>query len=235
MTEPLFAEIEAVAFDLDGTLVDSVADLADAANAMRRELGIAPLQEAVLLSFIGDGIGRLVHRALTNDHESLADNDLWEKGFALFVRHYAENLTVRTRAYPQVVDTLGLLKTLGLPLAVVTNKSERFARAILKNLELADIFSLLLGGDSLPEKKPAALPLLHVCEAFAIAPEKLLMVGDSRNDILTARAAGTKVVGVDFGYGDMTALAADEATRPDAVVAHFVDIYHLLQRNAGTA
>lgn len=139
------------------------------------------------------------------------------------------------RAYPQVVDTLGLLKTLGLPLAVVTNKSERFARAILKNLELADIFSLLLGGDSLPEKKPAALPLLHVCEAFAIAPEKLLMVGDSRNDILTARAAGTKVVGVDFGYGDMTALAADEATRPDAVVAHFVDIYHLLQRNAGTA
>ncbi|MDO5686606.1 MAG: phosphoglycolate phosphatase [Neisseria sp.] len=224
-----FADIQAVAFDLDGTLVDSVADLANSANAMRAALAMPPLPQEVLLSFIGDGMARLVHRALCGDHHSLADEALWARGFDLFVRHYALHLTDLTRPYPQVRDTLALLKTLHLPLVVITNKNERFARDILKNLELADEFSLLIGGDTLPEKKPSALPLLHTCQVLNIAPENLLMVGDSRNDILAARAAGAAVIGVTFGYGDMAALDADAATRPDATVSAFVEIYRLLR------
>lgn len=224
-------EIQAVAFDLDGTLVDSIGDLAASCNAMRQALDLPLLEESVLLSFVGDGIGRMVHRALTNDHESLAEQSLWEKGFALFVRHYMEHLTDRTRPYPQVEDTLGLLKTLHLPLAVITNKSERFAAMILRQLGLEDEFSLLIGGDTLPEKKPHALPLLHACENFGIAPEHLLMVGDSRNDILAAKNAGCVSCGVMFGYGRMEELIRQPETTPDFTVHHFIDIYQTIKKN----
>lgn len=224
----LFDDIKAVAFDLDGTLADTAGDLADAANSMRHSLNLPPLKEEVLLSFIGDGIGRLVHRALTDSHDSFAEHKLWEKGFSLYVKHYAAHITDRSKLYPQVADTLALLKIRQLPLALVTNKSIIFAKEVVKNLKIDQYFSLMIGGDSLSEKKPSAIPLLHVCESFNIQSNQLLMVGDSINDILAARNAQAKVIGVSFGYGNMQKLAQDENTRPDKVISNFGEIYNLL-------
>lgn len=201
--------IKAIAFDLDGTLVDSLPDLIAAANAMRTELGLPPLQDARIRAHVGDGIASLVHRAITDERDGQAPHEQWEQGFRFFVQYYRAHLTVHTTVYPGVTTALGLLKALQLPLAVVTNKSERLAQPLLQELGLADDFALILGGDSLPEKKPSAMPLLHTCQAFHIQPAELLMIGDSANDVRAARAAGCPVALVRYGYADADSLQAD--------------------------
>ena len=221
--------IQAFAFDLDGTLVDSIKDLALAANAMREALGMDDLPIDTLKSFVGDGMGRLVHRALTNDHEALADEALWQQGFAFFAHYYHEHIADYSSPYAGVVDGVQLLKSLGYPVVVVTNKSERFAIKLLADLGLLDEFSLVVGGDTLPEKKPSALPLQHVCGVLHIEPKHLAMVGDSHNDILTAKAAGAYAIGVDYGYENMDDLAQDPATCPDAVIHSLTELYPAAQ------
>lgn len=201
--------IRAVAFDLDGTLVDSLPDLAAAANAMRAAFDLPPLPQERIQSHVGDGIGSLVHRALTDSRDGQAAATDWERGYAFFVRHYHEHLDEGTTIYPGVVDALALLRTLQLPLAVVTNKSERLALPLLERLGLRDYFSLVIGGDTLAERKPSAMPLLHTAQVLGVPPAALLMVGDSANDVLTARAAGSPVVAVDYGYADAMELKAD--------------------------
>lgn len=221
--------IQAIAFDLDGTLVDSVPDLAASANAMRVELGLPELPRDIVQSYVGDGIAVLVHRSLTADHHGTADDDLLERGFPIFMRHYAHNIANATRPYPETETGLELLKTLGLPLAVVTNKSEMLAVKLLKELNLMDYFSIVVGGDTLPERKPAPEPLRHAAEVMGVQPENMLMVGDSHNDFLAAKAAGCPSVGVLFGYGDMTELSRDEATKPDWLINKLPEIYEQLR------
>lgn len=220
--------IRAVAFDLDGTLADSIGDLAAAANQVRLGAGLDGLDETLLASFVGDGIGVLVHRTLAGRRDGVADEAAWQRGVAAFVAYYREHLSVHTRLYAGVETALGLLKSLGLPLAVVTNKSEVLAVSLLRNLGVADEFSLIVGGDTLAERKPSALPLLHTAEVLGVRPEELAMVGDSANDILAAKAAGCFSIGVRYGYADMDALSADEATRPDRVVGSLPEIYDSL-------
>lgn len=128
--------VQAVAFDLDGTLVDSVPDLAAAANEMRAVLGMERLPEATVRSYVGDGIAVLVHRALTDDEYGQADLPLFERGSEVFLRYYADHIADRTRPYPETEAGLGLLKSLGIPLAVVTNKSDLLAIKLLKALKL---------------------------------------------------------------------------------------------------
>ncbi|MBV8047048.1 MAG: phosphoglycolate phosphatase [Paludibacterium sp.] len=201
--------IKAIAFDLDGTLVDSLPDLIAAANAMRAHLDMPALQHARIREHVGDGIASLVHRAITDERDALAPHDQWEQGYRFFVQYYRDHLTVHTTVYPGVTTGLGLLKALNLPLAVVTNKSERLAQPLLQELALADDFALILGGDTLAEKKPSALPLLHVSQAFGVQPGELLMVGDSANDVLAARNAGCPVALMRYGYADADSLNAD--------------------------
>ena len=226
-------QVQAIAFDLDGTLVDSITDLAAAANAMRVELGMPPLPQETIRSHVGDGMGRLVHRALTNQRDVLADEALWQQGFAAFVRHYDAHLSTHTRPYPDVTAALALLRQSGLPLAVITNKAERFAVKLLQQLNLDSYFSLIVGGDTLPEKKPSPQPLLHVADVLHLAPTQLAMVGDSRNDILAAKAAGALAVGVDYGYESMAELAQEAATTPDIVISRLSELYD--QRQATPA
>lgn len=223
-------KIEAVAFDLDGTLCDSVPDLAASANAMRQSLGLAELPATQVQSYVGDGVGVLVHRALTEQRDGLAEQSLWERGFNEFVRHYYLNIANETRLYPETEAALGLLKTLGLPLAVVTNKSEKLAVKLLEDLNIRDYFSIVVGGDTLPERKPAAEPLLFAADVMGVQPENLLMVGDSHNDILCAKAAKCPVVGVNFGYGDMAELSRDPHTTPDVVISKLPEIYDLIRQ-----
>ncbi len=229
MTTPAIDHVQAVAFDLDGTLCDSVADLAAAANAMREQLGLSALPEKTIESYVGDGIANLVHRVLTNSRDDQAEAGQWEQGFTLFVRHYHDHIADHTRPYPETEAGLGLLKSLGIPLVVITNKSERLAVKLLRDLNLADYFSLILGGDSLAEKKPSPLPLLHAAEVLGINPANMLMVGDSHNDILAAKAAGCLSVGVTFGYGDMQELVHNPATKPDWLIGSLPEIYDNLR------
>ena len=221
--------VQAAAFDLDGTLCDSLPDLAAAANAMRASLDLPPLPQPTVESYVGDGIAVLVHRALTGNVDGRAEEELWAQGFTLFVQYYAEHIADRTRAYPETEAGLGLLKSLGIPLAVITNKNEVLAVKLLEALGLSDYFSLVLGGDSLPEKKPLPAPLLHAAEVLGIPVENMIMVGDSRNDILAAKAAGCPSIGVTFGYGDMAELSKHEATRPDWTIGSLPEIYENLR------
>lgn len=215
--------IKAVAFDLDGTLVDSIPDLAAAANAMRQHLGLPALAELRIQQHVGDGIASLVHRAITDERDAQAESALWERGFTFFVQYYREHLSVHSRVYDGVSDALGLLRTLQLPQVVITNKSERLAVPLLEQLGMASSFSMILGGDSLPEKKPSAMPLLHACQTLGIRPEELAMVGDSVNDVLAARQAGSLAVVVSYGYGDAASLEADH------VVDSLVELYDLFK------
>ena len=225
-----FARVRAVAFDLDGTLCDSIPDLAGAANAMRVELGLAPLPQEQIQSYVGDGIAALVLRALSGQYSGgdVAES-LRSEGFAVFARHYARHLADATRPYPHTETALELLKSLGLPLAVVTNKSEVLSVKLLRELQLDGYFSLVVGGDTLPERKPSAEPLRYSAEVLGVECAQLLMVGDSANDILSAKAAGCPVIGVRYGYGDMDALAAAAETRPDALIDSLPELYELLK------
>ncbi|WP_269533287.1 phosphoglycolate phosphatase [Chitinimonas sp. BJYL2] len=220
--------IKAVALDLDGTLLDTIADLAAAANAMRAELGLNPLAQPRLESFVGGGMVQLVHRALTDSHDGRAHPELLEAGVDAFCRHYDAMLANTTRPYPGVVDGLQQMLSLGLKLAVVTNKPYRFSVPVLERTGLLPFFALVLGGDSLPEKKPHPLPLLHVCEYFGIAPAELLMIGDSHFDRDAALNAGSPCLLLRYGYDDIKHLACNGHIDSLVEAADFV-------KNAGSA
>lgn len=234
MSRLALEHVQAAAFDLDGTLCDSVPDLAAAANATREFLGLEPLPVAVVESYVGNGIADLVHRVITGSREENAPPELWEKGFTFFLQYYRDHLSDFTALYPETEAGLALLKTLHIPLAVITNKHEIFAVELLKRLGIADYFSLILGGDSLSEKKPSALPLQHAAEVLGVETGNMLMVGDSANDILAAKAAGCPSVGVSFGYGDMTELSQNEATKPDWIIRSLPEIYEHLSPKKDT-
>lgn len=203
-------DIRAFAFDLDGTLVNSLDDLANAANVMRQHLGLSHIAMEKIKSHIGDGMDTLVHRAITDERNILADPKIWQEGYKIFMEYYAQNLTRFTRAYPNVSVSLDYLKEKQFPLILITNKREDFARQILKDLKLEHYFDLILGGDSLAEKKPHALPLLHACDFCKIQPTQLAMIGDSQNDIYAARNARSIAIGVSYGYENVKDYAPDK-------------------------
>ena len=194
--------IRAAMIDLDGTLLDTIADLTVATNEMRVALDLAPLPEARVRAFIGKGLAKLVKRALTDDLDGAPDAALFARGQAVFHEHYAAVNGRHTTVYPGVREGLEALRTMGLPLACVTNKAERYARPLLAQQGLAGFFGLLVGGDTLPLRKPDPAPLLHACRIFGVEPPAMLMVGDSHNDVDAARAAGCPVFCVSYGYSE---------------------------------
>jgi phosphoglycolate phosphatase len=194
--------VKAVMIDLDGTMLDTVADLAVAVNLMLKELGQPPLPEEQVRNFVGKGIPNLVKRALARDLNAEADAALFETALPLYLDCYERANGKHTVVYAGVREGLDALKKTGFPLACVTNKSERFTLPLLEQMQLADYFALVVAGDTLPRKKPDPLPLTHVCEQLAIAPRDMLMIGDSLNDTLAARAAGCPVFCVPYGYNE---------------------------------
>ncbi|MGQ5525238.1 phosphoglycolate phosphatase [Chitinimonas sp. PSY-7] len=198
--------IKAIAFDLDGTLLDTITDLAAAANAMRQDFALPPLPQERLESFVGGGMAQLVHRALTDDRDGKAYPELHEAGITSFCRHYDQLLAINTHPYPGVIDGLQAFRQMELSLAVVTNKPHRFSVPLLEQTGLASYFGVILGGDSLAEKKPHPLPLLHVCRQFSCKPAELLMIGDSHFDRDAAVNAGSPCLLLTYGYEDVTGL-----------------------------
>jgi len=216
----------AFVFDLDGTLVDSGRDIARAANHARARRGLPPLPEALLLRFVGDGAPALIRRTLAHDGEgapprAVADAELAD-GLRAFREHYAAHLVDNTTLYPGVRETLAALS--GVPLAVATNKPAAFARPLLARLGVADVFRRIVAGDDVPRHKPDPAHLAACLEGLVLAPEAVVVVGDSRNDILVARAAGAVAVAVTYG---LTPAAALRAERPDFVIDRFADLLPL--------
>lgn len=203
--------VRAVAFDLDGTLVDSLQDLVAAANALRQAWQCPPLSMPRIASFVGDGMAALVARVVCDDPEGQLDTVTLEQATAVFRMYYATHLSRHSQVYPEVLAGLAMLRQASLSLAVVTNKPAQFSEPLLAQLGLLSWFNYCLSGDSLPEKKPSPLPLLTLCERWGLMPTQILMVGDSRNDVQAARAAGCPVVVVPYGYSHCPAeqLGAD--------------------------
>ncbi len=192
--------VKGVMIDLDGTLLDTVPDLAEAANAMLVELGRSPLPVEALKSYVGKGIQNLVWRCLSQEGE--ATEAAVAQAMPLFRRHYFAVNGRRTTIFPGVVAGLDRMQAMGLSLACITNKAADFTEPLLERVGLRARFRMVVSGDTLPEKKPHPLPLLHVCRSLGIEPRHALVIGDSANDVQAARAAGCPVFCVPYGYSE---------------------------------
>ena len=183
-------------FDLDGTLVDSRADLAAATNVMLESFGLAPLTIEQVTGYIGDGARVLVQRALGPERAALVP-----QGFAIFMEHYLAHLLDLTRPYEGILPLLVAAQAQGIVLSVLTNKPEAPSRAILSGLGLAQYFSSVIGGDTLSVRKPDPHGVAHLQQVSGLPLTQTLLIGDSRIDIETGQAAGVVTCGVTWGFG----------------------------------
>lgn len=210
-----------VMFDLDGTLIDSVPDLAEAVDRMLAELGRPSAGMEKVRDWVGNGARVLVRRALADDidHAGVSETQT-EEALARFLDIYADchNLTA---LYPGVHELLEALSTAAVELAVVTNKPERFVAPLLEQVGLGGYFRWIIGGDTLPQQKPDPAALLQVMRLADVTAAQSLFVGDSRNDVLAARAAGVPCVAVSYGYNHGRPIAEEE---PSLVVDSLAEL-----------
>ncbi len=218
-------KIAAIAFDLDGTLVDTLPDLHEAGNRMLADLGRGPASPDAVRSYIGDGVDRLIKRLLTGEPSGEPDEKAFAAARTHFTRHYRTVLTRTSRPYPDVPETLDELRRRGFRLACVTNKPAAFTEPLLDALGLRLKLDLVLSGDTLPRKKPDPLPLQHCASSFGVETPQILLVGDSANDCLAARAARCPVVCVPYGYRGTLGLHDLDC---DAIVASLGEIVKLV-------
>jgi len=209
-----------VAIDLDGTLLDTAADIAAAVNAMLADFGRPPLPESAVRRYVGKGARVLVHRALSGSLDGRIDEPTADRGLASFERHYARENWRSATLFPQVVEGLAAMRAKGLRLACVTNKPQAFVDVLLARAGLAGYFELTIGGDVLPRSKPDPMQLHHVCERFGMAPSQMVAIGDSLNDAQAARAAGMPVMIVPYGYNEGRPVSTIDA---DAVVGTLLE------------
>lgn len=217
---------EMILIDVDGTLVDSVPDLHYCVDEMMKVLGMPLRGEAKVRTWVGNGVERLVRRALIGNLDGEPDDVLFQKAYPIFLDLYAENTSKRSRLYPGVREGLDMMQRAGYKLGCVTNKAAQFTIPLLKDLGVYDRFAIVVSGDTLPEKKPHPRPLLHAAEFFGVQPEKALMLGDSVSDVKAARAAGFQIVCMSYGYNHGVDI---HEARPDAVIDSMVELVPLLE------
>jgi phosphoglycolate phosphatase len=222
-----FLDKELIIFDLDGTLIDSVPDLASSINHMLKSLNKTTFDENTIRSWVGNGASVLVKRALSSSSiiDTTISNELFEEALMIFLKHYSQNLCVKTKTYNDVEHTLHMLKSKGYILSIVTNKPYEFIEPILSGLGIDDLFSYYIGANSLEVKKPDPKPLLHVCQRFDLDTKKAIMIGDSKNDIVAANRANMQSIAVSYGYN----YAEDISVyNPTIKIDNFKDILHSL-------
>ncbi len=212
---------QAILFDLDGTLVDSVPDLTTAIDAMLSELGLAAAGECRVRNWVGNGALKLVERALAFSltvDASVLDQQQFKQAHQLFLDFYSSSNGNNSRLYPGVSETLASLSNHNMPLAVVTNKPVQFVPALLLRLNIERYFKVLVGGECTAKRKPSSEPLIYACRLLAAKPSACLMVGDSIHDIQAAKAAGMPILAVDYGYNHGEDI---RLSKPDGVMDNF--------------
>lgn len=192
--------MDVVIFDLDGTLVDTAPDIIDALNRTLLNLDLAPVDEATGRSFIGGGARNLVADGLTRSRGKPAPKTDIDDAYDRFIVYYTEKSADRSALYPGVVETLDLLANTGLAMGVCTNKPHSLSLDILSAFGLDKFFKAVVGGDTLPERKPAAQHVLETAKRTAPTYSRAIMIGDSHTDVAAARNADIPVVVVDYGY-----------------------------------
>jgi phosphoglycolate phosphatase len=192
--------IKAVVIDLDGTLLHTAPDLAEASNRMLAELGMPPVSEEKVTGYVGNGVAQLIKRVLTGTMHDEPAPELYERARKIYDRHYGDVFNLYSRPFPDVVAGLEAFKKAGYRMGCITNKIAKYTGPVLKSTGLYDYFDLILSGDTLPKMKPDPMPLLYACEQWKMRPDELLLIGDSANDTQAARAAGCHVFCVPYGY-----------------------------------
>ena len=214
-----------ILIDVDGTLVDSVPDLAYCVDAMMGHLGRPSWGEARVRNWVGNGVERLVKRALVGTLDGEPPETDFVRAYPVFLELYARNTSKRSFLYPGVREGLDMLKAAGYPLGCVTNKAAQFTEPLLRDLGVLDDFAIVISGDTLPRKKPDPEPLLHAAGFFGVAPHSSLMIGDSVSDVRAARAAGFQIVCMSYGYNHGMDI---RDAQPDAVIDNLTGIIPLL-------
>jgi phosphoglycolate phosphatase len=204
-----------VMIDVDGTLVDSVPDLAYCVDQMMISLGRPARGEERVRHWVGNGVPRLVERALTGELDGFPSQQAFDKAYPIFLDLYAQNSSVRSTLYEGVMEGLDYLKSKGYLLGCVTNKAEQFTLPLLKSLGIIDYFGIVISGDTLEKNKPDPLPLIHGANFFNINPNECLMLGDSVSDVKAARAASFQIICMSYGYNHGNNIADEN---PDLVI-----------------
>ena len=214
-----------VLIDVDGTLVDSVPDLAYCVDAMMSELGMPERGEKRVRHWVGNGVERLVKRALVNQLDGEPDAALFSKALPVFEALYRENTSKRSRLYQGVKEALDFLKTTGVRLGCVTNKASQFTLPLLQDLGVHDYFEVVICGDMVERKKPDPMPLLQAAEQLQTEAKASMMLGDSMSDVNAARAAGFQIVCMSYGYNHGEDIRDYD---PDAVIDSMAEIKHIV-------
>ncbi len=216
----------ALLFDLDGTLADTAPDLTRALNRVLSTLDCSEVTLENTRNWIGNGMRCLLERALAGEGEKNASPDFVDQGVALFEPFYAEAVWADSVCYPGVVDGLAEFKRMGYKMGCVTNKPRSCTGALLEHSGLVDFFEVVVAGDDLVETKPAPAPLLYAADQLHVGPQDCVVIGDSRNDVDAARAAGMAVLLVTWGYHQGFELSALGATQ---LVSQFNQIFHVVK------
>ncbi len=217
---------ELIMIDVDGTLVDSVPDLAWCVDETLKQIGLPIRGEAAVRNWVGNGVIRLVERAVANDLDAPHDEAIFEKAMPIFNELYAENTSKRSELYPGVREGLDYLKSTGIKIGCITNKAEQFTHPLLKDLGLWDDFEIVISGDTLEKKKPDPLPLLHGAKQLDANPENSLMLGDSTSDVKAARAAGFAIICMSYGYNHGVDI---HDSKPDVVIDNMTELKELIK------
>ena len=204
-------------------------DLAYCVDEMMQQLDLPARGEARVRDWVGNGVERLVKRALINQLDGEPDDALFQKAYPLFIALYAENTSQRSVLYPGIREGLDYLKASGYKLGCVTNKVAQFTLPLLRDLGVYDYFKIVISGDTLAQKKPDPAPLLHAAQYFGVTSADALMIGDSVSDVKAARAAGFGIVCMSYGYNHGIDI---RTAQPDAVIDSLVQIKGLLEAAA---
>lgn len=212
--------------DVDGTLVDSVPDLAYCVDEMMIALGKPPIGNERVRLWVGNGVPRLVERALTGQLDGVPNNDEFDKALPIFLDLYSRNSCVRSHLYDGVMEGLNYLMSKDYLIGCVTNKAEQFTTPLLKSLGIFDYFKIVISGDTLEKKKPDPLPLIHSANFFKLNPKECLMLGDSVSDVKASRAAGFNIICMSYGYNHGNNIADEN---PDLVIDSMRQLRDYLQ------
>ena len=204
-----------IMIDLDGTLVDSVPDLAYCIDEMMVKLGLQKWGETQVRHWVGNGVPKLVERALTGELEGQPIKEVFDVAYPIFLDLYEDNNAQRSYLYDGVREGLDYLKSQGYQLGCVTNKLEQFTHPLLKVLGIFSDFKIIISGDTLAKRKPDPMPLLYCAEHFNLKPEECLMLGDSVSDVKAARAAGFDIICMSYGYNHGNDISVEN---PDLVI-----------------